>query len=98
MLGPDHPCLHRQHDSVFLHQQGERYEIRLSLCPSLETPVVVQPKTNSVTGQTHSGSPKCLCWQTVETQTGDSDRVVSPTGGVRPLLEVAHTGGGLICD
>ena len=67
------------------------YEIRLSLCPPLETPVVVQSKTNNVTGQRHSGSPKCHCRQTVQTQTGDSDRVVSPTG-VFPLTlqEVAH--------
>ena len=95
VLGSDHPGLHRQHNSGFL--QGGRYEIRLCLCPPLETPVMVQQETNSVTGQTHSESPKSHCRQTVQTQTGDSDRVVSPAGGFRPTLpEVAHTGSGLI--
>ena len=42
-------------------------------------------------------SPKCHCRQTVKTQTGDSDGVVSAAGGFRPTLpEVAHTGSGLI--
>ena len=97
MSGLDHPGLYGQHNSGFLHQQGGRYEIRFSLCPPLETPVMVQPKINSVEGQTHSGSPKSHCRQTVQTQTGDSNRVVSPTGGFRPTLpEVAHTRSGLI--
>ena len=99
VLGSDHPGLHRQHNRGFLHQQGGRYEIMLSLCPPLETPVVVQPETNTVMGQTHSGSLKCYCGQTVQTQTGDSDGVVSPAGDFRPTLpEVAHTGSGLICN
>ena len=36
---------------------------------------------NSLESQTHSGSPKCHCRQTVQTQTGDSNTVVSPPGG-----------------
>ena len=81
VLEPDHLSLHRQHNSGVLHQQGGRYEIRLSLCPPLETPVMVQPETNCVTSQAHSGSPEYHCRQTVQTQTGDSDRVVSPSRG-----------------
>ena len=42
VLEPDHSSLHRQHNSGFLHQQGGGYGIRLSLCPPLEAPVVVQ--------------------------------------------------------
>ena len=99
VLEPDHPSLHRQHNSGFLHQQGGGYEIRLSLYPPLETPVMVQPETNCVTGQTHSGPPECHCRQTVQTQTGDSDRVVSPSRGFRPTLpETAQTGGGSFCN
>ena len=41
VLGSDHSGLHRQHNCGFLHQQGGRYEIRLSLCPPMETPVLV---------------------------------------------------------
>ena len=99
MLEQDHPCLHRQHNSGFLHQQAGGYEIRLSLCPPLKTPVVVQPESNCVTGQTHSGSPECHCRQAVQTQTGDSDGVVSPSRGFRPTLsEVAQTGSGSFCN
>ena len=60
---------------------------------------MVQPKADCVTSQTHSGSPKCHCRQTVQTQTGDSDRVVSPSGDFQPPLPaVAQTGSGLICN
>ena len=61
VLGSDHPGLHRQHNNGLLHQQGGGYEVRLSLCPPLETSVMVQPKTSSVMGQTYSRSPKCHC-------------------------------------
>ena len=99
VLEPDHSSLHGQHDCRLVHQQGRGYEIRLSLCSPLETSSVVQPKTDCVTSQTHSGSPKCHCRQAVQTQTGDSDRVVSPSGDFRPSLpEMAHTDGRLICN
>ena len=95
MLESDHLSLHRQHNSGFLHQQGGRYEIRLSLCP----PVVVQPEANCVTGQAHSGPPECHCRQTVQTQTGDSDGVVSSPRGFRHTLPLmTQTGGGSICN
>ena len=99
VLEPDHLSVHGQHDSGFLHQQGRWYEIRLSLCPPLETSSLVQPEGDCVTSPTHSGSPECHCRQTVPTQTGDSDRMVSPLGDFRPSLpEVAHTCSRLICN
>ena len=99
VLEPDHSSLHGQHDSGFVYQQGRGYEIRLSLCSPVETPSVVQPKADCVTSQTHSRSPKCHCQQTVKTQTGDADRVVSPSGDFRPSLPaVARTGSRLICS
>ena len=99
VLEPDHLSVHGQHDSGFVHQQGGGYEIRLSLCPPLETPSLVQPEGDCVTSQTHPGSPECHCRQTVPTQTGDSDRMVSPSGDFRPPLpEVAHTSGRFICN
>ena len=71
---------------AYINKEGGGYEIRLSLCPPMETPVLVQSEGNSLEGQTHSRSPKCHCRQTVQTQTGDSDRVVSPPGGVQSSL------------
>ena len=99
MLQPDHLSMHRQYDSDVLHQQGRGYEIRLSLCPPLETSSLVQPEGDCITSPTHSGSPECHCRQTVPTQTGDSDRMVSPSGDFRPSLpEVAHTSSRFICN
>ena len=46
---------HRQHHSCGIHQQGGRYEVRLTLCPSMATPVLVQSETGSAKGQTHPG-------------------------------------------
>ena len=99
VLEPDHLSVHGQHDSGFVHQQGRGYEIRLSLCPPLETPSLVQPEGDCVTSPTHPGSSECHCRQTVPTQTGDSDRMVSPSGDFRPSLpEVAHTSSRFICN
>ena len=44
LQGSDCPSSHRQHNCGLLHQQGRRYEIRLSLCPPVETSVVVPPQ------------------------------------------------------
>ena len=54
LQGPD--CAHSngQHNCSLLHQQRGRYEIRLSLCPPLETSVLVSPQRNSAEGSTHT--------------------------------------------
>ena len=99
VLEPDHSSLYGQYDGGRVHQQGRGYEIRLSLCSPLETPPVVQPKANSLKSQTYSRSPERHCRQTVQTQTGDSDGVVSPTAGLQPSVqEMARTGGRFICN
>ena len=99
VLQPDRSCLHGQHHCGLLHQQGRGYEVRLSLCTPLETAALVQPKTDYPEGQTHSGSPKCDCRQTVQAQSGDSNRVVSPPGGVCSVMPtLAHPVSRSICD
>ena len=60
---------------------------------------MVQPKEDSTTSQTYSGSPEHHRRQTVQTQTGDSDRVVSPPGYFQtPLSEVGLTRSRLVCN
>ena len=44
---------HRQHYSCGIHKQGGRYEVRLTLCPSMAAPVLVQSETCCPEGQTH---------------------------------------------
>ena len=61
VLQPDLSCLHGQHHCGLVHQQGRGYEVRLALCPPLETAALVQPKADCPEGQAHSGSPKCDC-------------------------------------
>ena len=99
MLEPDHSGLHGQHNSGCVHQQGRRYEIRLSLCSPLETPSVVQPKADCVTSQAYSRSPECHCRQAVSARTDNSDGMVSPSRGFQPpLQEMAQTRNRLVCD
>ena len=73
----------------YINKEGG-YEIRLSLCPPLETPSLAQPEGDCVTSPTHPGSPECHCRQTVPTQTGDSDRMVSPSGDFHLLCRRWH--------
>ena len=82
MLQPDSSCLYRQHHCGLLHQQGRGYEIRLTLCPPLETDALVQPKADCPEGQAYSGSPERHCRQAVPTQSGDPNGMVPPPRGV----------------
>ena len=82
MLQPDSSCLYRQHHCGLLHQQGRGYEIRLTLCPPLETDALVQSKADCPEGQAYSGSPERHSRQAVPTQSGDPNGMVPPPGGV----------------
>ena len=53
---PDCPDSHRQHNGGVLHQHGGRYEIRLSLCPPMETSILVPSQGNSPESKAHCGS------------------------------------------
>ena len=81
VLQPDSSCLYGQHHCGLLHQQGRGYEIRLTLCPPLETDALVQSKADYPEGQAYSGSPERHSRQTVQTQSGDPNRMVPPPGG-----------------
>ena len=97
MLQPDSSCLYRQHHCGLLHQQGRGYEIRLTLCPPLETDALVQSKADCLEGQAYSGSPERHSRQAVPTQSGDPNRMVPPPGGVcsrrwhRPSVDLFAT-------
>ena len=81
-------CSHsnRQHDCSVLHQQRGWYEIRVSLCPTLATPILVSSQEDNSAGQTHSGSLECHSRQAVPAQSGDPDRVVPVSTGVQSLV------------
>ena len=99
MLGPDHFDSHGQHNGCLIHQQGGGYEIRLTLCPPLETAFLVQSQTDSSKGQAHSGKAECDSRQIVQEHSGYSDRMVPPAGSLRPLMcQVAHSSSGSLCN
>ena len=76
-----------------------RHEIRLSLCPPLETSVVVSPKRNNSQGSTHSGAVECDSRQTIQTQPADLDRVVPLSARVQSLVfEMGPATGRPICN
>ena len=99
VLGPDHFDSHGQHNGCLIHQQGGGYEIRLTLCPPLETAFLVQSQTDSSKGQAHSGKAECDSRQIVQEHSGYSDRMVPPAGSLRPLMcQVAHSSSGSLCN
>ena len=73
VLGPDHFDSHGQHNGCLIHQQGGGYEIRLTLCPPLETAFLVQSQTDSSKGQAHSGKAECDSRQIVQEHSGYSE-------------------------
>ena len=99
MQGSDCSCGNRQYHSGLLHKQTGGYEVRLSLCPPLETPVLVPSQGHNAKGKAHSGSLKCDSRQAFSAQSSDSDRMVSlPSGFQSVVFQVASTASGLVCD
>ena len=93
------PDCHRQHYGCSIHQQGRRYEVRLTLCPSLAAPMLVQPQSNSTEGQTHSRPSECNCRQIVSPKAGHSDGMVPPSRDLRPSLSnLALSPSGHVCN
>ena len=102
LQGPDCSDCNRQHDCSFLHQQGGRYETRLSLCPPMETSVLVPSQGNSPEGKAHPGSLERDSGQIVQTQSGVSAGVQSlvfelgPTTG-RPVCHPFQSQASQVC-
>ena len=90
---------HRQHHSCGIHQQGRRYEVRLTLCPSMATPVLVQSETGCPKGQAHPWLSECDCRQAVSSRPSHSDRMVPSSGGFQPpSSDLAPSPTGHVCN
>ena len=81
-------CSHSngQHNCSLLHQQGGWYEIRFSVCPTLEAPILVSSQEDNSAGKTHPRSLECHSGQAIQTQSSDSDRVVPVSTGIQSLV------------
>ena len=98
LQGTDCSDCNRQYHSGVLHQQGGRYEISLSSCPSVETSVLVPSQGHSPEGKAHSRSLECDSRQAIQAQSSDSDRVFHGSAGVQSVvLQVGPSAGGLVC-
>ena len=70
--------------------KGRRNEISFSLCPSLETLVMVQPEEHCPTDPPYTRQVDCYSGQAFPTQPSYPDRMVSSLGNLQPnMLEVA---------
>ena len=67
---------HRKHHGCGIHQQGRRYEVRLTLCWC--------NLRQGSKGQAHPWSSECDCRQTVSSRPSHSNRMVTSPGGLRP--------------
>ena len=77
----------RQHYSSSLHQQGGRYEVGPTLCPTLENLDLVLREASDSEGPTHSRPLKCSGRKTVQIGTDYSNRMVPPSRGFSSLVQ-----------
>ena len=77
LFGLGCPDSHGQHHYGLLYKQGGQYEVRIPVCSVMEAPFMVQPQEHYTSGATYSRLPKPDCRQTVSSQSGDPDRMVS---------------------
>ena len=97
--GESRSTCHRQHYSCGIHKQGGRYEVRLTLCSSMDAPVLVQSETCCPKGQTRPRLSECDCRQIISTRPNNSDGMVSTSGGIRPpVSNLAPSPGRHVCD
>ena len=99
MPGPDCSCCNRQHNSGLLHKQTRGYEVRLSLCPPMETSILVPSQRDNFEGKAHSRLLECDSRQAFQAQSSDPNRVVSLSTGVQSLVfQMGPPASGLVCD
>ena len=74
---------HRQYHSGGIHKQRRGHEVRPSLCPTMENSDLVYQETGDTESPTHPRSAKRGSRQAIQIRTNHSNRVVSPSTGIR---------------
>ena len=80
LYGQNCPSGHRQYNSSSLHKQGGRYEVRPTLCPSMENLSLVYQPPGNAKSLTHPRPSKCDSRQVIQAGSNHPDRMVSPSG------------------
>ena len=85
-----------QHHSGVIHKQGRRYEVRPTLCPTMENLDLVHQKSSNSQSPTHSRLAECGSRQAIQARPDHPNRVVSPSGLPRNMQQVAPASNRLI--
>ena len=98
MRGQNGSCSNRQHHGSSLYQQGRGYEVRPTVCPTMENLDLVFQKTSNSESQTHPRPLKCSGGQTVQTGSDHPNRMVPPSRGFSsPVQQVAPASNRSLC-
>ena len=87
LYGQNCPSGHRQYSSSSLHKQGGRYEVRPTLCPSMENLDLVYQPPGNAKSPTHPRPSKCDSGQVIQAGSNHPDRMVSPSGSFSKVVQ-----------
>ena len=79
LLRQDSSCSIRQHHSGVMHKQGRRYEVGLTVCPSVENPDLVCQEIGDSQSLTHSRPADSDSRQTIQARLDHPNRVIYPS-------------------
>ena len=98
LLQQDTTDSYRQHSSGCLCQQRGRDEVGLSVCPTVENPVLVYQTASNPQGTSHPRPAECDSRQAIQTWPDHSNRVVTSSRSVPSyMLPVAPAPSGPVC-
>ena len=87
LYGQNCPSGHGQYNSSSLHKQGGRYEVRPTLCPSMENLDLVYQPPGNAKSPTHPRPSKCDSGQVIQAGSNHPDRMVSPSGSLSKAVQ-----------
>ena len=98
LLQQDSTDSYRQHNSGCLYQQRGGDEVGLSVCPTVENPVLVYQTAGNPQGTSHPRPAERDSRQAIQTWPDHSNRVVTSCRSIPSyMLPVAPTPGGPVC-
>ena len=98
MRGQNGSCSNRQYHGSSLYQQGRGYEVRPTLCPTMENLDLVFRKASNSESQTYPRPLKCGGGQTFQTGADHPNRMVPPSRGYSsPVQQVALASNRSLC-
>ena len=98
LLQQDSTDSYRQHSSGCLYQQRGGDEVGLSVCPTVENPVLVCQTAGNLQGTSHPRPAERDSRQVIRTWPDHSNRVVTSSRSIPSyMLPVAPTPGGPVC-